>query len=158
MVVIALVYVLIFILAGQQLIKILYCQEYYSQFLWLIPYLGVLAIIGAAQGGFGIALKAAKRPDAIFWSQGGGSLATLTIGIFLLWQWGIRGAAIGYPGKRQRIKAEAKSLINRQLCKQVQLLFTEDNQFFRQNIALSFFYRLWQERLSFIPNHAPLLF
>ena len=96
MVVIALVYVLIFYLAGQQLINILYCQEYYSQFLWLIPYLGAVAIIGAAQGGFGIALKAAKCPDAIFWSQGGGSLATLTVGIFLLWQWGIRGAAIGY--------------------------------------------------------------
>ena len=96
MVVIALIYVFIFILTGQQLIKILYCQEYYSQFLWLIPYIGVLAIIGAAQGGFSIALKATKRPDAIFWSQGGGSLATLTVGIFLLWQWGIRGAAVGY--------------------------------------------------------------
>ena len=96
MFVIALVYVLIFYLAGRQLIKILYCQEYYSQFLWLIPYIGAVAITSAVQGGFGIALKAAKRPDAIFWSQGGGSLATLTVGIYLLWQLGIRGAAIGY--------------------------------------------------------------
>ena len=89
------VYVLFLILFGQWIVEFLYDQSYYGRFLWMLPYLGAVAVVQAAAQGLGIGLKALERPDAVFWSQTAGVLLTLTVGLYLVWTLRLYGAAVG---------------------------------------------------------------
>lgn len=81
---ITIAYVLVVSLIGKSLMKALYGHSYYNTFLWLIPLLGFISIINAIEFGFGISLRAAEKPKAIFLSQTAGALPALLIGILMI--------------------------------------------------------------------------
>ncbi|PJC68117.1 hypothetical protein CO015_05170 [candidate division WWE3 bacterium CG_4_8_14_3_um_filter_42_11] len=88
-------YLLLPIIGGRWLVPLFYGEGRYDSYLWLIPYLGGIALLGAATQGFALSLKAAKYPNTIFFSQAGGAFVTLTLGIVLVRKLGLLGAAVG---------------------------------------------------------------
>ena len=89
------IYVIVLVLFKQPIARFLYGDSYYIQFLWLVPYLGLVVIITSFTQGLSIGLKALERSDAIFWSQAVGSVTTLTFGLWCVYKFGLYGAAIG---------------------------------------------------------------
>lgn len=89
-------YALLLLSFAAPLTALLYGQDNnYSQFLWILPYLISAVVIGALNNGLILFLKALRRPDQVLLSQMGSALLTLTVGVFLVWQFGILGTAIG---------------------------------------------------------------
>jgi len=88
-------YVAILLLFGKFLVKFLYGESYYDDFIWLLPYLGAIAIIESVAHALYTGLKALERPDANFFSQATGGVFTLTAGIYLVVKFKLEGAAIG---------------------------------------------------------------
>jgi O-antigen/teichoic acid export membrane protein len=85
------------ILCGPQLTRLVYGGDRYAGCLALVPYLGlavVLRVIGDT--GFGIALRAAGRPDVSFWATVASAVVTLTLGLGLVSRFGALGAAAGW--------------------------------------------------------------
>jgi glycosyltransferase involved in cell wall biosynthesis len=88
-------YALLLVMFAAPLTALLYGQGTYSQYLWIIPYLAVALVIGGINNGLMLVLKALRRPDQVLFSQSGSALVTLTVGVYLVWQFGILGVAIG---------------------------------------------------------------
>ena len=88
-------YVVLLLLFSGWIVKFLYGQDYYINFLWLLPYLGILAIIESISQGIAIGFRTTKQPYAIFWSQFIGSLLTLTLGLYLGWLFKLYGIVVG---------------------------------------------------------------
>jgi O-antigen/teichoic acid export membrane protein len=86
-------YTVSLLLARHWFVRMLYGQGYYSGFLWLLPYLCVASIIGSLLQGLSIWLKAFERPNAAFWSQTAGAAMTLSVGLYLVWNFKLLGAA-----------------------------------------------------------------
>jgi O-antigen/teichoic acid export membrane protein len=78
----------------QWIVKTLYGPGYYSGFLWLLPWLCVGSIAASLIQGLTIWLKAFEKPNASFWSQAAGAAMTVSIGLYLVWQFKLVGAAI----------------------------------------------------------------
>lgn len=88
-------YILVIVIFSKPIIALLYGAGRYDQFEWLNYYLALFAIIGVIAQGLSIALKALQRPDCVFYSQAGTAIITATVGSFLVWTFGLEGAAIG---------------------------------------------------------------
>jgi O-antigen/teichoic acid export membrane protein len=88
-------YLVIILVYSEPIITLLYGFDRYDEFQWLNYYLVVFAIIGVVSQGLSIALRALQRPDCIFYSQAGTAIVTATVGAFLVWSFGLQGAAIG---------------------------------------------------------------
>lgn len=88
-------YVIILILFKDVIIRFLYGTDYYFTFLWLFPWLGVVAIVESMSYGLCMGLRALQRPDAIFWAQLAGAMVTISIGIYLVIKLKLLGAVLG---------------------------------------------------------------
>ena len=88
-------YLIIIVSFSKPIITLLYGPGRYDQFEWLNWYLAAFAIIGVVGQSFSLALKALQRPDSVFYSQAGTAVITATVGSFLVWTLGLKGAAIG---------------------------------------------------------------
>jgi O-antigen/teichoic acid export membrane protein len=95
MILIAIIYMIFPMVAGEWLVNILYGQSKYNNYLWMIPYLGIIVLLNAAGQGFSLSLRSAEYPNALFWSQLGSAIITLTIGILLVWKYNLLGAMWG---------------------------------------------------------------
>jgi O-antigen/teichoic acid export membrane protein len=89
------VYGLFLILYGDQLVRMLYGPGYAASFVWMIPYFAIIAIMSALVQVLGIGLKSLERPDAIFWAETMSTVFTLTVGLYFVVTFKIRGAALG---------------------------------------------------------------
>lgn len=89
-------YTVLVTLTGDQIVFHLYKNDYYLNNLWLLPFLGGVCIIKSLAMGIIVSLKAAKLPNTFFWAALASAFMTLTLGLFLVWRWGIYGMAIGY--------------------------------------------------------------
>jgi O-antigen/teichoic acid export membrane protein len=88
-------YALAALIAGPWLIGSVYGDQY-SSCLKIIPYLGATLVLRAiGDTGFGIASRAAGRPDLLFWTTAASAVATLTVGLGLVRRSGAVGAAVG---------------------------------------------------------------
>jgi Na+-driven multidrug efflux pump len=76
------------------LVDWLYGGQYveYSNLLWILGLVPLVVGIGAVSGA---ALRAMERPDQVFWVQVSSTAAMLSIGLGLMFIWGIPGAVIG---------------------------------------------------------------
>ena len=77
------------------IVRALYANEYYLEYIWLIAPLGLVVMMGAAGFGFATVLRAAENPRAVFLSQATGAALTLTVGIACVFVWKVWGAAAG---------------------------------------------------------------
>ncbi len=88
-------YIIILILFGKYATAFLYGQTYANNFVWLLPYIGIAAVVNAIAIGLYTGFRAIERPDVIFWSQTAGALLTLTLGLYLVRNLKLYGAALG---------------------------------------------------------------
>lgn len=88
-------YGLFLILYGDWFAKVLYNSSYAASFTWLIPYFAIIAVVSALVQVLGIGLKSLERPDAIFWAETISTALTLTVGLYFVAVFKIRGAALG---------------------------------------------------------------
>lgn len=90
-------YVAAILLGGRRLIELLYGKDYYGHFLPLVPLLGMALILrGIGDNGLGVASKAAKWPDILFWATLASAGVTVSAGVYLTSQYGAAGAAAGW--------------------------------------------------------------
>ena len=89
-------YSLLILILAKPIVSIIYYKPFYLEFIWLFPYLAIIAMMDAIIQGISIAVSAAERTDSIFRSRVIGVTVTFLVGVPLLWQWAIHGAAIGY--------------------------------------------------------------
>jgi O-antigen/teichoic acid export membrane protein len=89
---IAVGYIIFIFFLGQNLITILYGDVYYTQYNWMIPYFCLIAIVGAIVQPLYIFLKSFQMPNAIFFSQTGAAIFSLTLGIYLVWYLKLHGS------------------------------------------------------------------
>ena len=82
-------------LFGSKGIVVLYGQPYYLDFIWLVPYLGVLAFLAALIQSWGTNLRALKQSNTIFMSKLVRGLFVVVFGIFLIFGWGLTGVLVG---------------------------------------------------------------
>jgi len=88
--------VLLILISGEFVIELIYGSEpKYLSSIWILPYLGVSAIVSVISAGLSIVLRASRRPSAVFWAQGAAMITTLTICVLLTSKWGIYGLANG---------------------------------------------------------------
>jgi O-antigen/teichoic acid export membrane protein len=80
---------------GSPVIDWLYQQKYtsYGSLLWVV---GLLPLATAATSVFGNALRALEKPRTLSISYVCSTVVTLTVGIWLVANWGIVGAAVGW--------------------------------------------------------------
>jgi O-antigen/teichoic acid export membrane protein len=90
-------YVLAVLLIGSPLIRLVYHSEFYARFTCMIPFLGAAVLLRAiSDTGIGVAVRAAGRPDIVFWGTLAAATSTMTAGIWLVAQYGPLGAAAGW--------------------------------------------------------------
>ncbi len=94
---VVILYLIFLFLLKDNLIQILYGQNsIYIYYLWMLPFLGLTLVTRAvADLGIGVSLRIAERFDVLFKSSVANSIFTLTVGVFLIWKFGILGAGIG---------------------------------------------------------------
>ncbi len=83
---ISICYAILLILFGEKIVKLLYGHSLYVKFIWLLFYLGLIAIIDSISQGLYMGLKALQRSRDVFLAQAVGALFTLSIGIYLMKQ------------------------------------------------------------------------
>lgn len=78
---------------GQPLIGWLYAGQYveHSGLLWLV---GSLPLLSGSVAVLGAALRALERPDHVFWAYVASTIAVVTIGVALVYVYGLTGAVI----------------------------------------------------------------
>ena len=81
--------------AREPIVRTLYSNEFYMEYVWLIAPLGLVVMMGSAGFGFATVLRAAENPRAVFLSQATGAALTLTVGIGCILVWKVWGAAVG---------------------------------------------------------------
>jgi O-antigen/teichoic acid export membrane protein len=88
------VYWLLLGVLDRPLVAWLYKGQYVADasLLWII---GLLAITGAAVAVLGSALRALERSNHIFAAYAASTLVTVTVGVWLMMNWNVKGAAIG---------------------------------------------------------------
>jgi len=91
----SIIYVIVVVLFGPSVIKLLYGPDRYTDFLWLLPFLGVIAFMQSTIRTLGVGLKVLQKSSAIFWAQATGAVFTLTISVYLIMKLGLSGAVIG---------------------------------------------------------------
>jgi O-antigen/teichoic acid export membrane protein len=64
----------------------------HASLLWII---GIIPILFAGELIFNSVLRSRERPDQIFWAGVVSTVALLTVGMALIFTWGLRGAAVG---------------------------------------------------------------
>jgi O-antigen/teichoic acid export membrane protein len=93
----AMVYSLGISLFGARLLRLVYGGERYAGSVALLPLLGTAVVLRAiGDTGFGIAVRAAGRPDIGFWATAAAAAVTLTAGFVLVSRYGAQGAAAGW--------------------------------------------------------------
>jgi O-antigen/teichoic acid export membrane protein len=93
----AAVYSICAVAAGPGLVRLVYGGDHYIGYLKLLPYLGVALVLRAVgDTGFGVASRAAGRPDLGFWAALSAASVTLTLGLVLVARYGALGAAAGW--------------------------------------------------------------
>jgi O-antigen/teichoic acid export membrane protein len=65
----------------------------YANLIWII---GLIPILGAVGAAVGAAIRALERPDYDFWATAVSALAALTVGMWLVREWGVAGAVAGW--------------------------------------------------------------
>ena len=91
------VYISGILAAGPSLSRLLYGNDYYVSALSLVPWLGASMVLRAVSDtGFGVAARAAQRPDIGFWATLAAAAVTLTAGLGLVSRYGAVGAAAGW--------------------------------------------------------------
>lgn len=88
------VYLLILVFWGRDLIRLLYNQPFYLDYVWLLILLGASTSITALGYVFRILLRAMNRPESIFWSKAVPAVFVLVVGIILISRYGLAGAGI----------------------------------------------------------------
>lgn len=88
------VYLLILVFWGRDLIRLLYNQPFYLDYVWLLILLGASTSITALGYVFRILLRAMNRPESIFWSKAVPAVFVLVVGINLISRYGLAGAGI----------------------------------------------------------------
>lgn len=91
----ALLYGLVLVTVGPELVGLIYRQDFYDSFAWLLPAFALYALILSLSHGLAISLRSLERPAAIFWAKLAGAAASLTLGLWLTWKLGASGAAAG---------------------------------------------------------------
>lgn len=81
-------------LVGKQLMKFLYIDPYYQDFVWLLYVLSAFLLIETSTVVYGTILRAMEQPAIIWWSKLGSAVFSLSIGIVIIRFWGVYGAAI----------------------------------------------------------------
>lgn len=90
----AILYVLPVLAWAETIVRLLYDSPDYLRMLWLIPYLGLVALLAAISAALMLILKAAERPDLVFVSTAATCAVTLTVGTALVAYLDMAGIAI----------------------------------------------------------------
>ncbi|GIV60639.1 MAG: hypothetical protein KatS3mg043_1728 [Rhodothermaceae bacterium] len=90
------IYILFVLFYGDFLITILYSNDVYKNYDWILVFLGAAAILESLKQGTSISLTAMEQTRLIFRTRIAGVIVTLVIGIALLYWMGLRGAVWGY--------------------------------------------------------------
>ncbi|MFH1317468.1 MAG: hypothetical protein ABIH71_00435 [Candidatus Omnitrophota bacterium] len=88
------IYVIAIISFKGIIVKFLYGSGYYTSFLWLLPWLGIAVIIRSMNYGVIMGLKALKCSNAVFFGQAAAVVVTLTLGLYLVKNLKLYGAAV----------------------------------------------------------------
>lgn len=94
-VLLGLVYSSFILICGKLLIQIFYRKSYFNDFIWLLPFLGIIGVLTALQQSLGIIVRVLERPRSIFLSKLLSSIFTLSAGILLVYKWKLYGAVAG---------------------------------------------------------------
>ncbi|MFA5149980.1 MAG: lipopolysaccharide biosynthesis protein [Candidatus Omnitrophota bacterium] len=94
-VLISIAYSGILLINGRFLVHLLYKKSYFDDFIWLLPFLMLIAVITAFQQSLSIAVRALEKPVAIFWAKFFSSVFVLTIGILCVYLWKFYGVIAG---------------------------------------------------------------
>lgn len=79
---------------GRRIVTLLYGNAPYEGYAWLIPFLAGAALIIALGQPLSLVLRAHERPSAIMWSKLGAALFACSVGLLLIWKWGLLGGAV----------------------------------------------------------------
>jgi len=88
-------YFIFLLLAQRWLIPVLYKNSFYIGFADLLPYLWIATLLSAVTQGLVIGLKTLERTELLFKGQAIGALFTMTVGLYLVYAFKVRGAALG---------------------------------------------------------------
>jgi O-antigen/teichoic acid export membrane protein len=92
--VLAAAYLAVLLVAGARVSNILY-QGKYAAYTSALFWVGLAPLAAGPTLVVGSALRAAERPDCVFWSYSAGAATTVTLGLGLVIGWGVTGAAAG---------------------------------------------------------------
>jgi len=90
----AISYAIVLNFAGRGLLELLYHERYNNSVVLLLP-LSLIPIISGMSNSFNIALKAIQKPNVVFYAYSIAGVVTLTVGILLIMNYGVMGAAYG---------------------------------------------------------------
>ena len=75
-------------------VQFLYDNDNYQAGIWMMPYLGFVAILTAMAAALMIILRALERPDLVFWSTAATFAVTLAVGTWLISGFGLTGLVL----------------------------------------------------------------
>lgn len=78
-------YCVLLIIGGGVLLEVLYSEQQYQQYSWLLPFMGAALIFEGFKQGQVMLFSAVERPKHTFTARVWGSLAVFTLGIPLMW-------------------------------------------------------------------------
>ena len=85
-------YLIILLLFGGTLLEFIYSSNEFVSGLWVLPYLGIITIMTTIYTMIVMALRALERPNIVFYANAASAIFTITVGYFLVKQYGFRGA------------------------------------------------------------------
>jgi len=97
-VIIGIIFLLPIVLFGQELVRFVYSNEYYYQYDWVLYYVAIAAIIQVMVYAIATIVRSIEYSNAIFWEEFAGACFVLTIGLLLIWKWGLAGVSVSLIG------------------------------------------------------------
>jgi len=92
----AAVYFVVLLLFRLPILRLLYGGKYLEYSGLPVLLVGLVPLVTALSVAYGVALRAAERPDSLFWANVAASVIAVTVGLCLTVTWGAVGAIGGY--------------------------------------------------------------
>lgn len=80
---------------GKSLVHVLYRNSYFDNYIWLLPFLAIIATLTAVKQSLGMVVRVTEQPEALFWATLLSSLFALSAGILLICKWKFYGVVTG---------------------------------------------------------------
>lgn len=94
-VLLSIIYSTFVLINGKFLVKVFYRNNYFDNFIWLLPFLAIIVTLTALKQSLGIIVRVIEKPGALFWATLGSSLFAITAGILFIYKWKFYGVVAG---------------------------------------------------------------